>query len=78
MAERPDSFPTLKTIAVPTLVLAGEEDTLTPRAEQERIQQGIAGSRLEMIPRAGHYAAFEQPDAAGRVIRSFLDSLNIG
>ena len=78
MAERPDSLPTLKTIKVPTLVIAGEEDTLTPRAEQELIHQAIAGSRLEVIPRAGHYAAFEQPGHAGRLLRSFLDSLNIG
>ncbi len=78
MAERPDSLPTLKTIKVPTLVIAGEEDTLTPREEQERIQQAITGSRLEVVLRAGHYSPFEQPAHAGRVIRSFLDSLNIG
>ncbi len=78
MAQRPDSFPTLKTVNVPTLILAGEEDTLTPVEDAKRMQQAIAGSRMEVIPRAGHCAAFEQPEAAGRLIRGFLDGLNIG
>ena len=78
MAQRPDSFPTLKTVNVPTLILAGEEDTLTPVEDATRMQQAIAGSRMEVIPRAGHYAAFEQPEAVGKVLRGFLDGLNIG
>ncbi len=78
MAQRPDSFPTLKTVNLPTLILAGEEDTLTPVEDATRMQQAIAGSRLEVIPRAGHYAAFEQPQAVGKILRGFLDGLNIG
>jgi pimeloyl-ACP methyl ester carboxylesterase len=78
MAQRPDSFPTLKTINVPTLILAGDEDTLTPVEDARLMQQAIPGSRLEVIPNAGHYAVFEQPEAAGKIIRGFLDGLNIG
>ncbi len=75
LAARPDSISTLHTIDVPALILAGEEDTLTPRAEAEFMHSRIPGSRLEVVPRAGHYAAFEQPEFAGRLLREWLDSL---
>jgi pimeloyl-ACP methyl ester carboxylesterase len=75
MAERPDSVETLKMIDVPTLVLTGEEDTLTPLADAELIRQNIRGSNLRVIPRAGHYAMFEQPQHASQLLRHFLDSL---
>ena len=75
MAARPDSIPTLKTIDVPTLVVVGDEDTLTPSADAELMQRNISGSRLQVVPAAGHYAVFEQPDFAKRVIRQFLDGL---
>jgi len=75
MAERPDSVPTLATIAVPTLIVAGEEDVLTPSADVEMMQNNIAGSRLRVLPRAGHYAVLEQAEAAAAVLRAFLDGL---
>ena len=75
MAERPDSVPMLSTIDVPTLVLVGEEDTLTPAADAELMQRAIKGSKFARIPRAGHYAPFEQPEAVLKVLRPFLDSL---
>ena len=75
MAARPDSIPTLATITVPTLVLVGAEDTLTPRADAEAIVQGIPGSQLKVIPRAGHFAPFEQPEETATALLGFLDSL---
>ena len=75
MAARPDSTADLKTINVPTLAMVGSEDTLTPLSEAESMQRQIAGSRLQAIPRAGHYAVFEQHEAAGKPIRGFLDGL---
>ena len=75
MAARPDSVADLKTINVPTLVMVGTEDILTPLSEAESMQRQIAGSRLQAIPRAGHYSVFEQHEAAGRAIRGFLDGL---
>ena len=75
LASRPDSTPTLGTIDVPTMVLAGEEDTLTPIADAQLMHKGIRGSRLEIVPKAGHFAAFEQPEIAGRLLRSFADAL---
>ncbi len=75
MAARPDSIPTLATITVPTLVVVGAEDTLTPRADAEVIAKGIPGSQLKIIPRAGHFAPFEQPEPTAAALLAFLDSL---
>jgi pimeloyl-ACP methyl ester carboxylesterase len=74
MADRPDSIPTLKTINVPTLVVAGEEDAAIPAAEAEFMRHNIAGAMLRVIPKAGHYAALEQAQAVGLLLRQFLDS----
>ena len=74
IAERPDSIATLPTINVPTLLIAGEEDTVSP-AEMDLMRQKIPGSRLQVISRAGHYAALEQPDEFVALLRNFLDSL---
>jgi len=75
MAERPDSVDTLKTINVPTLVITGDEDILTGMNEAEVMHQHIAGSQLRVIPKAGHYSPWEQPEAAARLLRQFLDGL---
>ena len=73
MAARPDSVATLKTITVPTLVMMGEEDTLIPKSDGELMRQHIAGSRLAVIPKAGHFAAWEQSEEAGKLVRQFVD-----
>jgi pimeloyl-ACP methyl ester carboxylesterase len=76
MAERPDSVPTLKTITVPTLILVGDEDTLTPVADAELMKQNISRSQMKIISKAGHYAVWEQPEEAGKVLRQFLDAVH--
>lgn len=73
MAERPDSVADLKSMNVPTLIVIGEEDVLSTPADGELMRQNIAGSQLKVIPKAGHYAPWEQPEAAGTVLRKFLD-----
>lgn len=73
MMERIDSTPTLERISVPTLVLVGEEDTLTPVSDAITISSGIAGSRLVTIPAAGHLSALEQPTVVNAAIAEFLD-----
>lgn len=75
MAERPDSVDTLKTINVPTLLVTGDEDILTGVNEAELMRSHIAGSQMRVIPKAGHYSPWEQPEEAGRVLRQFLDGL---
>ena len=75
MAERPDSVDTLKTINVPTLLVTGDEDILTGVNEAELMRHHISGSQLRVIPKAGHYAPWEQPEEATRLLRQFLDQL---
>ncbi len=72
LAARADSFPTLREVRVPSLVVCGAEDVLTPVAESEAIHKGVAGSRLEVIPRAGHLANLENPAAYDAALLSFL------
>ena len=75
IAARPDSIPTLKTISVPTLIVAGEDDSI-PLAESELMRQHIPAGSLVVVPRAGHYAALEQPQEFGRLLRAFFDALS--
>ena len=72
MAMRPDSSVTMGTIDVPTLVICGEEDGLTPPLEMEMMHRSIRGSVFRKIAKAGHYSPFEQPEEVHRVIRDFL------
>jgi 3-oxoadipate enol-lactonase len=75
MAERPDSVADLKTINVPTLIVIGEEDVLSTVADGELMRQNIAGSQLKVIPKAGHYAPWEQAELVGKILRQFLDAV---
>ena len=75
MAARPDSTLTLGSIDVPTLVIAGAEDTLVPAALMETMSRKIPGSRFQTVSAAGHYAPFEQPQEMLSVLWPFLESL---
>jgi 3-oxoadipate enol-lactonase len=75
MAARADSVETLKTINVPTLLVTGDEDILTGVNEAELMRQHIPYSDLRVIPKAGHYAVWEQSHDATIVLRQFLDGL---
>jgi pimeloyl-ACP methyl ester carboxylesterase len=77
MAERVNSIGDLGTIDVPTLIVIGEEDVLSTAADGELMRQGIAGSKLKIIPRAGHYAPYEQAEAVGPLLRQFLDGVAV-
>ena len=77
LAERPDSTPTLPTIDVPTLVLVGAEDGLTPPAVHAEMHAAIAGSRLVVIPAAGHMSPMEAPPAFNAAFGDFLNEIRI-
>lgn len=77
MAERPDSVGTLKTINVPALVVVGDEDTLSSLGDAELMRQHIPTAQLKVIPRAGHYAVWEQHEAVGMAVRQFFDSAQL-
>ena len=57
---------------VPTLVLVGEEDVITPPAEAQAMAEAIPDARLEVIPQAGHMAPYENPPSANAAILRFL------
>ncbi len=69
---RPDSRLGFKDIAVPTLVLVGTEDILTPVAESREIADGIDGARLVAIPGCGHLSTLESPDSATAALAEWL------
>ena len=75
MMTRPDAGPSLSSIDVPTLILVGEEDVLTPPSEAEQLQRGIPGASLVRIPGAGHLSSLESPDAFNRAAADFLSSI---
>jgi len=60
-------------IAIPTLVVCGEEDRLTPPKYAEFLRDGIPGARLERVAGAGHMVMLEAPDRVARAVRSFLE-----
>jgi pimeloyl-ACP methyl ester carboxylesterase len=75
MAERPDSVPTLKQIACPTLVIVGELDGLTTPVDARHMADGIRGARLETIPGAAHLSNMEQPEEFNRAVTSFVETI---
>ena len=76
MMGRIDSTPTLATIDVPTLVVVGAEDVLTPVSESEILHDAIRASRLEVIEQAGHVSNLERPAAFNHVLSEFLAALD--
>ncbi|WP_193370520.1 alpha/beta fold hydrolase [Pelagibius marinus] len=69
---RRDQMPTLVKIHVPTLVLCGREDALTPLADHKVMAAGIAGARLTVIEDCGHLATLERPEEANAALRRWL------
>ncbi len=68
----------LPNLAVPTLVICGTNDVLTPPAESRRIAALIPGARLEMLEGAGHMAMLEQADVVDRLIVDFAHEVQHG
>lgn len=75
MLGRQDSTPTLATIHVPTLVVVGEEDVITPPKEARAMQAAIEGSRLEVLGHAGHLSNLERPAAFNAGLSEFLSTI---
>jgi pimeloyl-ACP methyl ester carboxylesterase len=75
LMRRPDSTGDLGRIDVPTVVVVGHEDELTPPSDSEALHRAIRGSRLTVIPRAGHLSNLEVPDAFSTTINEWAVSL---
>jgi pimeloyl-ACP methyl ester carboxylesterase len=67
-----DVMDRLGEIELPTLCVAGAQDRMTPPKYSEHLHQGIKGSRLEIIERAGHMLPLEKPQEYNRVVGEFL------
>lgn len=74
MRDRPDRSATLASIKIPALILVGDNDSITPPAIAQSMQQRIAGAELEIIRGAGHMAPMEQPAQVSRAISRFLQT----
>lgn len=72
MRDRTDSRDLLPSIAVPTLVVVGEADALTPPAESQAMAAAIPGARLVTIPGAGHLTPMERPGAVASALGDFF------
>lgn len=69
---RIDSRPSLAAIAVPTLVLVGDRDMLTPPDRSQEIAAGIPGARLVVVPECGHASTLEQPAIVNRALVEWI------
>lgn len=73
MADREDSIPTLSTIRVPTMIVVGEEDVITPPDIARFMHEHVAGSELHIMPKVGHMAPVEAPETFAKLLRDFVD-----
>lgn len=75
LAQRKDMFSSLKKIAVPTLVLCGTEDVVTPLAQSQFLVEHIPNATLKSINHAGHLSNLEQPDEFNRHLFRFISKV---
>ena len=71
---RPDSRPLLPGLEIPTLVLVGEEDVVTPPEAAREMAEAVEWASLVVVPGAGHLTTLEAPDVVNRALRAWLDA----
>jgi 3-oxoadipate enol-lactonase len=76
LAKRSETCSSLKDINIPTLILCGSEDEVTPLAQSELMHEQIKGSILKVIEQAGHVSVIEQPGIFNKHLGEFLSGLN--
>jgi pimeloyl-ACP methyl ester carboxylesterase len=72
LAARPDSLPTVATIDVPVLAIAGGEDPGVTAADMDAFSAAPGGCEFHLLPDAGHFAAYEQPQEVAALIAAWL------
>lgn len=75
LAARTDTTASLSTINVPTLIMVGELDTLTPPSASEAMQKHIKGSTMHVIRQAAHMSNIEHPGAFNKHLIDFLKTV---
>ena len=76
MRIRDDATPWLDEVAVPTLVLVGEDDDLTPVSAATTLAERIPGAELAVLPEVGHVSNLEDPEEFNRALDGFLDRIS--
>ena len=74
LVNRPDAKTHLPDISCPTVLMVGRQDQWSPISQHEDMQRRIAGSALEIIENAGHFAPCEQPEQTADILVPFLTS----
>ena len=72
LATRPDSVPTVATITAPILAIAGGEDSAVTAADMEAFRVAPGGCEFHLLPDAGHFAAYEQPQKLAALFAIWL------
>lgn len=72
MMARPDSLDDLARVTVPTLLICGRNDPVTPVPDHEAMAARVPGARLEIIEHCGHLSTIEQPHAVNRILVDWL------
>ena len=75
LAARTDTTPALAGINVPTLIMAGEHDAITPPSASHSMQSHIKGSEIHIVPRAAHLSNLENPSFLNEKLLGFLKKL---
>lgn len=75
MRDRPDSRPLLPEVRVPTVVVVGEEDPITPPEAARVLAEGIPGARLVVVPGAAHLSPVERPDEVSQALVAWARGL---
>ena len=75
LMSRPDSTKTLASITVPTLIIVGDEDALTPPKESRAMAEEIRGSSVQVIEHAGHVSNLERPAAFNHLLTEFAERI---
>jgi pimeloyl-ACP methyl ester carboxylesterase len=78
MAGRTDTTPSLPDINVPTLILVGEKDAVTPPSASQEMHVKIQNSEFHIIPNAAHMSNIENPEAFNGYLLNFLSNLDKG
>lgn len=75
LAERSETCSSLSEIDIPTLIICGREDAVTPLEQSEFMHDHIKGSKLKVIDKAGHVSNLEQPDEFNKHLLDFLTTI---
>ena len=73
LAERIETCSNLENIKVPTLIICGEEDKITPVKQSQFMSENISGAKIIVLPEAGHMSNLEQADLFNGAVSKFME-----